>query len=273
LSVHSTALIEDGAQIGANCEIGPFAHIGPDVVLGDNSIVMSHAVLCGRTTIAEGAKIHSHAIIGGDPQNTAHKGGATTLTVGKNCLIREGVTMNRGTDQSRGETIVGDNCMFLAYAHVAHDCILGNRVTFANNVLIGGHCEIGDGVIIGGGGAVHQFCRIGNNAFIGGMAAVTRDVIPYGMAIGNHAWLGGLNIVGMKRSGLPRSEIHAMRHAYKMLFDRDFTLQENIERVRAGYPDAQSVARLIDFVTAAGKRHYCTPLLDAKADDGDDVDD
>jgi UDP-N-acetylglucosamine acyltransferase len=264
LNIHATAIVEPGASIGSNCDIGPFAHIGAEVVLGDNSIVMSHAVITGVTTIGESAKIHHHAIVGGQPQNTAHKGGRTKLTIGKNCTIREGVTMNRGTDLSRGETVVGDNCMFLAYAHVAHDCILGDRVTFANNVLIGGHCEIGDGVIIGGGGAVHQFCRIG------GMAAVTRDVIPYGMAIGNHAWLAGLNVVGMKRGGLPRSDIHAMRHAYKMLFDRDHTLHDNIERVRAAHPDAQSVARLIDFVSLPGKRHYCTPPLDAKPEDDDD---
>jgi UDP-N-acetylglucosamine acyltransferase len=270
LSIHPTAVVERGASIGANCEIGPYALVGPEVVLGDNSIVMSHAVIMGATTIGEGAKIYHHALIGGDPQNTAHKGGRTTLTVGKNCMIREGVTMHRGTDQSRGETTVGDNCMFLAYAHVAHDCSLGNRVIFANNVLIGGHCEIGDGVIIGGGAAVHQFCRIGNNAFIGGMAAVTRDVIPFGMAIGNHAYLGGLNIVGMKRTGLSRTDIHAMRRAYKMLFDRDYTLHDNIERVRNAYPGAQLVTRLIDFVSVPGKRHYCTPPLGENLEDGDD---
>jgi UDP-N-acetylglucosamine acyltransferase len=274
LKIHSTALIEDGAIIGANCDIGPFAHIGSEVVLGDNSIVMSHAVITGATTIGEGAKIYHHAVLGGEPQNTAHKGGRTKLTIGKNCTIREGVTMNRGTDLSRAETKVGDDCMFLAYSHVAHDCILGNRVTFANNVMIGGHCEFGDGVIVGGGGAIHQFCRVGNNAFIGGMAGVTRDVIPFGMAIGNHAHLAGLNIVGMKRGGLPRSDIHAMRHAYKMLFDRNFTLHENIERVREAFPDAVSITRLIEFVSVPGKRSYCTPPLDQKSevsdDDGDD---
>ena len=273
MSIHPTAIIESGARIGDNCSIGPFCHIGPEVVLGDNSIVMSHVVISGATTISEGAKIYSHAVIGGDPQNTAHKGGRTTLSVGKNCTIREGVTMNRGTDVGLGRTVVGDNCMFLAYAHVAHDCILGDRVTFANNVMIGGHCHIGDGVIIGGGGAVHQFCRVGNNAFIGGLAGVVRDVIPYGMAIGVYAHLAGLNIVGMKRSGISRADIHAMRHAYRMLFDRSHTMHDNIARVRDTYADAPVVMRLLDFVSVDGKRSYCTPPLDAGGAGSDDSSD
>ena len=273
MSVHPTAIIESGAVIGDGCAIGPFCHIGPEVLLGENSIVMSHVVISGATRIGAGAKIYSHAVLGGDPQNTAHKGGRTTLSVGKNCLIREGVTMNRGTDGSHGATVIGDDCMFLAYSHVAHDCVLGNKVTFANNVMIGGHCEISDGVIVGGGAALHQFCRVGNNAFVGGMAAVAHDVIPYGMVIGNHAYLAGLNIVGMKRTGVARPEIHAMRHAIKMLFDRKFTMQENIERVAKAFPDSAATSRLLAFVSIEGKRSYCTPPLDAtRSDDDDDQD-
>ena len=273
MSIHPTAIIESGAKIGANCDIGPFCHIGRDVELGENSVVHSHVVISGATRIGEGAKIYPHAVLGGDPQNTAHKGGRTTLTVGRSCTIREGVTMNRGTDVGLGKTVVGDNCMFLAYAHVAHDCILGDRVTFANNVMIGGHCEIGDGVIIGGGGAVHQFCRVGNNAFIGGLAAVVRDVIPYGMAVGVYAHLAGLNIVGMKRSGMSRADIHAMRAAYSMLFDRKLTLHENIDRVRESHSDSPAVARLLEFVSVDAKRSYCTPPLSAaKVDNDGDAD-
>jgi UDP-N-acetylglucosamine acyltransferase len=271
LSIHPTAIIESGARIGANCDIGPFCLIGGGVTLGDNSSMMSHAVISGATTIGAEAKIYPHAILGGDPQNTAHKGGHTTLTVGRNCTIREGVTMNRGTDAGLGKTIVGDDCMFLAYSHVGHDCVVGDRVTFANNVMIGGHCEIGDGVIIGGGGAVHQFCRVGNNAFIGGLAAVVRDVIPYGMAVGVYAHLAGLNIVGMKRSGMSRSEIHAMRAAYRMLFDRKATVAENVGKVRESFSGSPAVARLLEFVSLDAKRSYCTPPLSAAQvdDDGD----
>ena len=273
MSIHPTAIVDPGAILGENCEIGPFCVIGKDVELGDNSICMSHVVIYGPTKIGPGARIYPHAVIGGDPQNTAHKGGRTTLSVGKNCLIREGVTVNRGTDQSRGATIVGDDCIFLAYAHVAHDCTLGDRVTFANNVMIGGHCEIGDGVIIGGGGAVHQFCRVGNNAFIGGVSAVTRDLIPYGMAIGVYADLGGLNLIGLKRAGTAREEIHALRNAYKLLFDRQRPMQENIETVRVAYPDSALVRRVLDFISVDAKRSYCTPAISAnreRADGGTD---
>jgi UDP-N-acetylglucosamine acyltransferase len=269
LSIHPTAIVESGATLGDNCEVGPFCFIGNEVDLGRNSICMSHVVITGPTKIGEGARIHPHAVIGGDPQNTAHKGGRTTLTVGRNCLIREGVTMNRGTDQSRGATIVGDDCIFLAYAHVAHDCALGNKVTFANNVMIGGHCDIGDGVIIGGGGAVHQFCRVGNNAFIGGVSAVTRDLIPYGMAVGVYADLGGLNLVGLKRAGTPRQEIHALRNACKMLFDRRRPMHDNIGPVRLAYPESALVQRVLDFISVDAKRSYCTPPVSANRERSD----
>jgi UDP-N-acetylglucosamine acyltransferase len=269
LSIHPTAIVEEGAILGENCDIGPFCHIGNGVELGANSICMSHVVISGPSKIGEGARIYPHAVIGGDPQNTAHKGGRTTLTVGKNCLIREGVTMNRGTDQSRGATIVGDDCIFLAYAHVAHDCTLGDKVTFANNVMIGGHCDIGDGVIIGGGGAVHQFCRIGNNAFIGGVSAVTRDLIPYGMAIGVYADLSGLNLVGLKRAGTARDEIHALRNGYKMLFDRRRPMHENIGTVRLAFPDSALVGRVLDFISVDAKRSYCTPAISANRERSD----
>lgn len=267
MNIHTTALIENGAQIGANCTIGPFAHIGPEVVLGDNSTVMTHAVITGATTIGEGAKIFHHAVLGGLPQNTAHKGGKTTLTIGRNCTIREGVTMHVGTDMARGATVVGDNCMFLAYSHVAHDCVIGNRVTFANNVMIGGHCEIGDNVIIGGGGGVHQFCRLGNNSFIGGLAGVAGDLIPFGMVISNAGNVAGINIVGMKRAGISRDEINAMRKAFKMLFDRNFPIQENVARIKEAFPGSAVVKQVLDFIGAGGKRPFSVPLLDAVFDD------
>ncbi len=267
MKIHPTALIETGARIGDNCEIGPFCHIGPEVVLGENSIVMSHVVLTGATTIGPGAKIHSHAVLGGDPQNTNHKGGHTTLTVGRNCVIREGVTMNRGTDISIGNTKIGDNCMFLAYSHVAHDCQVGDYVTMANTAGLAGHCEVGDRAILGGGSAVHQFCRIGNNAFVGGLAAVAHDVIPYGTVIGNHAYLAGLNIIGMKRAGLPRSEIHALRHAVRMLFDPHHTMKENIARMAGVFEGSVVVKRLLEFVSVDGKRSYCTPPRGASSHD------
>ncbi|AQS41458.1 MAG: Acyl-[acyl-carrier-protein]--UDP-N-acetylglucosamine O-acyltransferase [Candidatus Tokpelaia hoelldobleri] len=260
--IHPTAFVEDGAKLGKGTVIGPFCHIGAEAVIGKNCELMSHVVVTGATTIGDNAKIYPHAVLGGDPQNGRHKGGHTTLEIGKNCTIREGVTMHRGSDNSIGKTVVGDDCMFLAYAHVAHDCILGNHITFSNNVMIGGHVVIGDHVIIGGGGAVHQFVRVGHHAFVGGLAALVGDLIPYGSAIGVHAWLGGLNIIGMKRSGLERAEIHALRHAVPMLFDRSKPVRERAIDVLAAYPKSKAVADMISFIQSDdNKRSFCTPKM------------
>ncbi|RCL00803.1 MAG: UDP-N-acetylglucosamine acyltransferase [Candidatus Tokpelaia sp. JSC188] len=263
--IHSTACVEVGAELGENAIIGPFCYIGADVVLGDNCEVMSHATIIGVTTIGSGSKIYPHAVLGADPQNKKHRGGRTTLKIGKNCIIREGVTMHCGSDSSLGRTIVDDDCVFLAYAHVAHDCVLGHHVTFSNNVMIGGHVVIGDHVIIGGGGAVHQFVHVGHHAFVGGLAALTADLIPYGMAIGVHAWLGGLNIIGMKRSGLERSEIHALRHAVSMLFDRKKPIRERINDVQITYLHSKAVADMVTFIKANRKRSFCTPKINFDA--------
>jgi UDP-N-acetylglucosamine acyltransferase len=250
-SIHPTALVEQGAKIGDRVSIGPFCHVGSQAVVGDDVILMSHVVIMGPTSLGSGSKVYPNAVLGGDPQNTKHKGGHTTLIIGKNCVIREGVTMHRGTDGSRGITTVGDNCMFLAYAHVAHDCVIGDNVTFSNNV------------IIGGGAGIHQFVRIGHHAFIGGLAALASDLVPYGMAIGNHAYLGGLNIIGMKRSGMARPEIHNLRHAVRMLFDRTKSIKSRADDVRTAFPESAAVADLIDFITTDTKRAYCTPPLDS----------
>lgn len=270
--IHRTAIIEDGASIGENVSIGPFCHIGPNVEIGAGSRLMSHVVMDGVTSLGEGATVFHHAILGAAPQNGKHKGGPTKLVVGKNCLIREGVTMHTGSDTSIGITTVGDNCTFLAYAHVAHDCTVGNSVTFANNVMIGGHVEIGNHVIIGGGGAVHQFCRVGHHAFVGGLAALVHDLIPFGSAIGVQAHLAGLNIIGMKRSGMPRSEIHDMRHAVKMLFDRRKPIRENAADVAAAFAGSAGVADLLEFMDFSSKRSFCAPLLDGKSEKAGDDD-
>ncbi|TIX12662.1 MAG: acyl-ACP--UDP-N-acetylglucosamine O-acyltransferase, partial [Mesorhizobium sp.] len=227
--MHPSSVVEEGAQLGEGVRIGPFCHVGPDAVIGDRVELVGHVSVMGATTIGAATKVYPMAILGAPPQNTKHKGGRTTLVIGENCTIREGVTMHLGTDSSRGETTVGDNGNFLAYAHIAHDCVVGKNATFANGATLGGHCEIGDNVYVGGLTAVHQFVRIGNNAFIGGCSAVVGDVIPYAIAAGNRASLRGLNIVGLKRSGLPRAEIHLLRKAYRTIFDRSRTVGENIE--------------------------------------------
>jgi len=257
--IHPTALVEKGAELGENVKIGPFCHIGGQVRLGDNSEVKSHAVVSGATYIEAGAQIFPHAVLGEAPQNNKHQGGHTTLEIGKNCVIREGVTMHRGSDTSAGRTVVGDDCMFLAYAHVSHDSVIGNHVTFSNNVMIGGHVHVGDNVIIGGGAAVHQFCRIGHHAFVGGLAALAGDLIPYGSAIGNHARLGGLNIIGMKRQDFSHSDIHQVRHAVAMLFDESKPVRERAADIIAAYPQSAAVADIAAFVSAEERRPLCTP--------------
>ena len=166
--IHPTAIVEKGAELGAGVHVGPFCTIGQEVAVGDGVKLISHVVLMGATTLGEGCTLYPNAVLGGPPQNTRHKGGRTTLEVGRNCVIREGVTFHVGSDDSRGRTTVGDGGNFLAYCHVAHDCIIGNNVTMANGALLGGHCELGDHVIMGGMTAVHQFTRIGHHAFIGG---------------------------------------------------------------------------------------------------------
>ncbi|RWM04233.1 MAG: acyl-ACP--UDP-N-acetylglucosamine O-acyltransferase [Mesorhizobium sp.] len=272
-SIHPSSVVEEGARLGKGVRIGPFCHISADSIIGDRVELVSHVSVMGATTIGAGTKVYPMATLGAPPQNTKHKGGRTTLVVGENCTIREGVTMHVGTDSSRGETSVGDNGNFLAYAHIAHDCVVGRNATFANGATLGGHCEIGDNVYIGGLTAVHQFVRIGDNAFIGGCSAVVGDIIPYAIAAGNRAKLRGLNIIGLKRSGLPRSEIYLLRKVYRSIFDRSRSVAENIDLARAEFGSSSPAAmKMIDFIAGGGKRHYAVPPLKGGGDDdsGDD---
>lgn len=266
--IHNLSVVEPGAELGEGVKIGPFCHVGPDVVLGDGVELVSHVSILGATTIGAGTKVFPQAALGGLPQNAKHKGGRTTLTIGKNCTIREGVTMHTGTDTSRGATVVGDNGNFLAYTHVAHDCIIGKNATFANGATLAGHCEIGDNVIIGGLTAIHQFARIGDNAFLSGCSAIPGDVIPFGIARGNLAKLRGLNIIGMKRSGLSRPEIHAARRAYRMAFDRSRPIAENLAMASIEFANFPTALKIIDFLKSREKRYFLTPAFDD--DNGDD---
>ncbi|MDX8456361.1 acyl-ACP--UDP-N-acetylglucosamine O-acyltransferase [Mesorhizobium sp. VK9D] len=271
-SIHPSSVVEEGARLGKGVRIGPFCHISADSIIGDRVELVSHVSVMGATTIGAGTKVYPMATLGAPPQNTKHKGGRTTLVIGENCILREGVTMHVGTDSSRGETTVGDNGNFLAYAHIAHDCVVGKNATFANGATLGGHCEIGDNVYIGGLSAVHQFVRVGDNAFLGGCSAFVGDVIPYAIAVGNRASLRGLNIIGLKRSGLPRSEIYMLRKAYRAIFDRSRTVGENVELAKAEFAGSPTAMKIIDFITSRGKRHFAVPSLKDGGDDdsGDD---
>ena len=259
VQIHASSVVEPGARLGANVRIGPFCHVGPDVTLGDNVELVSHVAVHGRTNVGAGGRIFPFASIGHQPQDLKYHGELSTLDIGVNCMIREGVTMNPGTEHGGMRTIVGDNCTFLANTHVAHDCKVGNNVILSNNVMLAGHTTIGSYVIMGGGSAVHQFVRIGDHAFIGGLAGVENDVIPYGMALGNRANLAGLNLVGLKRRGFSREAIHDLRRAYRLLFAAEGTLKERLEDVAGEFDTHPQVHEIIDFIRAGGDRSLCTP--------------
>lgn len=266
------AVVEPGAELGTGVKVGPFCHISSEAVIGDGVELVSHVSILGATSLGQDSIVYPMAVLGADPQNTKHTGGRTTLEIGRKTTIREGVTIHRGTDTSRGATTIGDNCNFLAYVHIAHDCMLGNNITMANLATLGGHVTIGDSVIFGGLSAVHQFCRIGHHAFIGGAAKVFGDVIPYGMLQGERGSLRGLNIVGMRRSGMPRQEIQAARAAYRMIFDREHPVSENLVRAMATYGESPAAREIIDFLSSREKRHYAVPRIGRPVgdDDGED---
>lgn len=261
-NIHRTAIIEDGATLGADVEIGPYCIIGPKVTLGDGVRLISHVTMDGRTTLGGGSTVWPFASLGHAPQSLAYKNEDTTLTIGENAVIRESVTMNPGTVQGRARTTVGSNCMFMANSHVAHDCSVGDNVVFANCATIGGHVDIGDHVWIGGLAAVHQWTRVGRNAFIGGVSPLVGDLIPFGSATGNRAHLAGLNLVGLKRRGFSREAIHDLRNAYRILFAEEGTFQERLDDVAETFTGSTEVMEIVSFIRTGGNRPLCLPQLD-----------
>lgn len=257
--IHATAVIEPGAVLGADVSVGPFCHVGAGTNIGDGASLISHVVISGRTNLGAGSVVHPFAVLGGPPQHLAHKGEETRLEIGQRNVIREHVSMHAGTVAGGGVTRVGDNGFFMAGSHVAHDCHLGDQVVIANGVAIGGHVEIGDSVFLGGLCAIHQFSRIGDFAYVGGCAAVTGDIIPYASAYGNHAVLTGLNIVGMKRRGMSRPIMHAMRAAYRDLFAHEGAFSDRIAIVADKYGHHAEVQRILDFIAQDAKRPLMAP--------------
>jgi UDP-N-acetylglucosamine acyltransferase len=257
--VHATAVIGKGARLGERVKIGPFCIVGDNVELGDDVELMAHVVLDGRTEIGPRTKIHPFASLGQPPQHLKYAGEPSRLVVGADCIIREYVTMSPGTAFGGMETVVGDNCYFMVSTHVAHDCHIGNHVLFTNGATIAGHCHIGDYVILSGFAGLHQWVRIGKYAFVGGMTGVENDVIPFGSVLGNRAVLGGLNIVGLKRHGFDREDIHTLRQAYRLLFSNEGTLMERVEDVAAMFPEHPLVMDIVDFIRADSDRSLCTP--------------
>lgn len=256
--IHPSAVVEAGAVIGAGVEIGAFAIIGPEVTLAAGVVVKSHAVVTGWTEVGEETVIFPFACVGEVPQDLKYKGERTRLIVGARCKIREGATLNTGTEGGGGVTRVGDDCLLMTGAHVGHDASLGNRVILANQSAIAGHCQIGDDVIVGGLSGVHQWVRVGRGAIIGAVTMVTNDVLPHGLVQGPRGVLDGLNLVGLKRRGVERSEITALRAGYQMLAQGEGSFLDRARRL-ADETDSAHVREMTEFILSASDRSFLTP--------------
>ena len=268
MAIHPTAIVEDGALLGAGVDIGPFCSVGHKVRLGDGVKLVSHVVVSGHTEIGAHTVVSAGAVLGGPAQIRGDEAPDARLVIGEDCVIRESVTMNLGSARDKGITSIGARGYFMAYSHVGHDCHVGDDVTFANGAQLGGHVEIGDGVIMGGLSAVQQFGRVGRGAMIGGLTGVNTDVIPYGIAAGDHAALGGLNLIGLKRRGLSRANINAMRGAFRTIFlESGGSLTDRARRARDKWPNVAEVAEIVDFVLAPAKRPICPARRRSTMDD------
>ena len=257
--VHPTAIVSAGAQLGQGVKIGPYCIVGDNVVLDDNVELLSHVSIDGHTTVGSGTRIFPFASVGHEPQDLKYHGEASRLEIGRDCVIRESVTINPGTQGGGMLTRIGNECLIMASAHVAHDAIIGNNVIMANYVGIAGHCQIGDNVIFGGTCVIHQFTRIGAHAFVGAQSMVDGDIIPYGMAVGNRASLTGLNLVGLKRRKFDREAIHRLRAAYRQIFSNEGTLRERVEDAADLFKDDPLVQEVVAFIMAAADRPILTP--------------
>ncbi|MFG6567268.1 acyl-ACP--UDP-N-acetylglucosamine O-acyltransferase [Sulfitobacter sp. 1A13679] len=257
-NIHPSAVIEEGAQIDPSARVGPFCMVGPEVVLKADVELKSHVVVTGRTEVGAGTVIFSFAVIGEIPQDLKFKGEASRLVIGERNRIREHVTMNCGTEGGGGVTRVGDDGLFMAGCHIAHDAVVGNRVIVVNNAAVAGHCVLEDDVIIGGLSGIHQWVRIGQGAIIGAVTMVTNDVIPYGLVQAPRGDLDGLNLVGLKRAGVARSDITALRAAFQMLAQGEGTFSDRARRL-GDETQSDYVRQIVDFVMADTGRHFLTP--------------
>lgn len=257
-NIHPSAIIEDGAVIGADCVIGPFCIVGSEVVLGDRVTLKSHVVITGDTQIGEDTTVFSFAVLGEIPQDLKFSGEKTSLRIGARNRIREHVTVNTGTAGGGGMTRIGDDCLLMAGCHVAHDSQIGNRVIIVNSSAVAGHCHIDDDVIIGGLCGIHQWVRIGKGAIIGALTMVTNDVIPYALVQGPRGKLDGLNLVGLKRKGVDRADITAMRAAFQMLKDGEGAFQDRARRLKDETESAY-VRDMVEFILGDTDRNFLTP--------------
>jgi len=259
MTIDPTARVAAGARIGEDVQIGPYCLVGPDVELGRGVRLIAHVSLTGITSIGEGTVIYPFASLGTPPQSVHYRGGPTRLVVGPRCELREGVTMNTGTEDGGGVTRVGEQCTLMVGSHVGHDCQVGNNVIFANNVVLGGHVSVGDHTFFGGHVAIHQFVRVGEGVMMAGMSAARDDIIPFGFALGQTAALVGLNIVGLRRRGATRDEMHRLRRAYRSLFFVKGRLADRIEAVADEFAADPLIGKIIAFIRAGGKRPLMRP--------------
>ncbi len=256
--IHPSAVIEDGARLGADCIVGPFCVVGAGVTLGDRVELKSHVVVSGDTVVGDDTVIFSFAVIGEIPQDLKFKGEHSRLEIGARNRIREHVTMNAGTEGGGGVTRVGDDGLFMAGCHIAHDAQVGNRVIVVNSAAVAGHCVLEDDVIVGGLSGIHQWVRIGQGAIIGAVTMVTNDVIPYGLVQAPRGELDGLNLVGLKRRGVKRADITALRAAFQMLAQGEGTFQDRARRL-GEETESDYVRQIVEFVLGDSDRSFLTP--------------
>jgi UDP-N-acetylglucosamine acyltransferase len=257
--LHPTAIVAPEAILAEDVIVGPYCIVGEDVTLAAGVTLGSHAVIDGRTIIGDGTRVFPFASIGLEPQDLKYRGEQSELVIGCNNTIREYVTMNPGTAGGGMVTRVGDNCLFMVGAHVAHDCQIANHVIMANNATLAGHVVVEEYAVLGGLCAIHQYVRIGKHAMIGGMSGVERDVIPYGQVMGDRARLCGLNIIGMQRRGFSREDIQGLRNAYQILFSSDGTLSDRVTEAAERFTGIGPVDDIIDFIRADSSRAICQP--------------
>jgi UDP-N-acetylglucosamine acyltransferase len=252
-NIHPTAIIDPAAQISTSAKIGPYCVVGPDVTLEDGVVLAAHVYISGVTKIGARSRIAPFCSLGTPPQSNGYKGEKTSLSLGVDCDIREHVTMNTGTVGGGGKTVLGDRALIMVASHIAHDCIIGNDVTFANNVMLGGHTLIGNRVVFGGLSGCHQFSRIGEGAMIGGLVGIRQDVIPFGL-VGRDAMLGGLNIIGLKRRGASRTDLQEIRKTTRAIFFGDGSFEERRQHVIDNPPENPLAALIVAFLAESAKR-------------------
>ena len=255
-SIHPTAIIHKGAELGRGVKVGPYSIIGPKVALGDGVQIDSHVVVSGRTRIGARTHIYPFASIGTDPQDLKFKGEDSELICGEDNLIREYANLSIGTEGGGGKTVVGSGNLFMVNTHIAHDCVVGDHCIFANGVSLGGHIEVGNRAVIGGHAALHQFVKIGDLAMLAGGSIVVQDVPPFCTVAGNHASPSGLNSLGLRRAGLSKDQVRAIKSMYKLLFQMNHSLEDAIASIDAELAPSEQRDTFLNFLRAS-KRGIC----------------